>query len=157
MIFLIYCYCYFKEGHPFPHPSAIAADLLWRTFSQSLSAMDCFVHIRCSYDVIQYKMILHISLQWLLQNMNQGLHSQKTRHISPSRASYGVPVVRILKEINHIMSAPHCILIWISMFLIALRFDLIICQSQLRWWLCIKQENKPFSEPVLTKDPYMYH
>ena len=35
--------------------------------------------------------------------------SQQTSHISPSRASYGVSIVRILKKIDRIITAPHCI------------------------------------------------
>ena len=66
--------------------------------------------VRCCYNVVHYNMILHISLQWLRHNRNQGLHSQKTSHNSASRASYGVSIVRILKKINRIISAQHCIL-----------------------------------------------
>ena len=41
--------------------------------------------------------------------MNQILESQQTPHISPSRASYGVYIVRTLEKIDHIITAPHCI------------------------------------------------
>ena len=37
--------------------------------------------------------------------MNQSLGSQQTPHISPSRASYGVSIVRIL---DCVITAPHC-------------------------------------------------
>ena len=46
--------------------------------------------VRCHYNKVQYDMILHISLRWLRQNINQGLHSQEAPHISPSRANYGM-------------------------------------------------------------------
>ena len=40
--------------------------------------------------------------------MNQVLESQQTPHISPSRASYGVSIVRILEKIDRVVTAPHC-------------------------------------------------
>ena len=36
----------------------------------------------CHYNVVQYNMILHISLQWLRQNTNQSLNAQNTPYIS---------------------------------------------------------------------------
>ena len=42
--------------------------------------------------------------------MNQTLESQQTPHISPSRVSYGVSLVRILETIDHIIMAPLSIL-----------------------------------------------
>ena len=44
--------------------------------------------------------------------MNQILESQQTPHTSPSRASYGVSIVRILEKIDRVITAPHCIEIW---------------------------------------------
>ena len=38
---------------------------------------------------------MQTSLQWLSQNINQGLQSQKTLHISPSQGSYVVSNVSI--------------------------------------------------------------
>ena len=43
--------------------------------------------------------------------MNQRLESQQTPHISPSRASYGVSIVRIWEKIDRVITAPHCILL----------------------------------------------
>ena len=40
------------------------------------------------------------------QNMNLTLNSQKTTHISPSRASYGVSIVSILEKIGHAIMEP---------------------------------------------------
>ena len=40
--------------------------------------------------------------------MNQIFESQQTPHISPSRASYGMPIVRILEKIDCVITAPHC-------------------------------------------------
>ena len=39
------------------------------------------------YNVVQHCMVFHTPLHWLTQNINQTLNSQKTLHISPSRAS----------------------------------------------------------------------
>ena len=35
--------------------------------------------------------------------------SQQTPHTSPSRASYGMAIVRILEKIDRVITAPHCI------------------------------------------------
>ena len=53
--------------------------------------------------------ILHTALRWQRQNVDQTLNSQLTRHTSPSRASYGVSVARILEKIDRVITAPHCI------------------------------------------------
>ena len=45
-------------------------------------------------------MTLRTSLQRLRQKINQTLHSQKTSHISPSQASYGVYVVNIWRKLT---------------------------------------------------------
>ena len=49
------------------------------------------------------------SLRWLTQDINQSLDSRKTLHTSPSQASYGVSIVRMLKKIDCVITAPHCI------------------------------------------------
>ena len=48
--------------------------------------------------------------------MNWILKSQQTPHTSPSRASYGVSLVRILEKTDRAIMAPHCI--WFIVFLI---------------------------------------
>ena len=40
--------------------------------------------------------------------MYQILDSQQAPHISPSRASYGVYIVRILKKIDRVITVPRC-------------------------------------------------
>ena len=40
--------------------------------------------------------------------MNQILESQQTPHIAPSRASYGMSILRILDKIDRVIMAPHC-------------------------------------------------
>ena len=40
--------------------------------------------------------------------MHEILESQQTPHTSPSRASYGVSIVRILQKIDRVITAPHC-------------------------------------------------
>ena len=42
--------------------------------------------VKSPYNAVHYNTIMHTSLQWLRQNIDQGLHSQKTPHISPTRA-----------------------------------------------------------------------
>ena len=37
-----------------------------------------------------------------MQNLDYSLNSQKTPHTSPSQASYGDWIVRILKKIDHV-------------------------------------------------------
>ena len=48
------------------------------------------------------------ALQWQWEKINQTLASWKTPHISPSLASYGVSIVRILEKINRVITASHC-------------------------------------------------
>ena len=43
-------------------------------------------------------LILHMALQWLRQNINKGLTSQKTPHTSPSWTSYGISFSSSLKK-----------------------------------------------------------
>ena len=49
--------------------------------------------VECRYNAVEYNTIMHTSLQWSRQNINQGLHSQETPHSSPSRASYDASIV----------------------------------------------------------------
>ena len=49
---------------------------------------------------ITYIMIFYTVLQWLMQNIKQGLYSQKTPHTSPSWVSYGVSIVRIWRKLT---------------------------------------------------------
>ena len=60
--------------------------------------------VECRYNRVQNNMIMHTSLQWPRQNINQSLHSQKTPHLSPSQVSYRVSLVRILENIDHVMT-----------------------------------------------------
>ena len=50
--------------------------------------------------VFIHNVILHTLLQWLRQNINQGLNLQKTHHTSSQWTSYGVSFVKILEKIN---------------------------------------------------------
>ena len=45
---------------------------------------------------------------WPRENFNQGLNSQLTPHMLPSRASYGVSLLRIMEKIHRVITAPHC-------------------------------------------------
>ena len=40
--------------------------------------------------------------------MDQTFESQQTPHTSPSRASYGVSIMRILEKVDRVITAPHC-------------------------------------------------
>ena len=61
------------------------------------------------YNAVQYDMILCTVLQWLKQNMNKRFYPQNSSHISPSRASYGVSVVRIREKTGRVITLPHSI------------------------------------------------
>ena len=50
-----------------------------------------------------------MALQWQEQNLNQTSNSQQPPHTSPSWASYGVSIVRILEKIDRVLMALHCI------------------------------------------------
>ena len=65
--------------------------------------------VECRYNVVQFITILPSALWWQQQNVNQTPNSrQQTPHTSPSRASYGVSIVRILEKIDRLITAPHC-------------------------------------------------
>ena len=51
-----------------------------------------------------------MALRWQQPNVNQTLKSKPTPHTSPSRVSYGVSIMRILKKTDRAITAPHCIL-----------------------------------------------
>ena len=59
-------------------------------------------------NMVQYNMIMHTSLLWLRQNINQGLHSQKTPHNSPSRVSYGMSIVNIFEKTDRVIMTLLC-------------------------------------------------
>ena len=63
--------------------------------------------VKCRCNVVQYNAIFHTALCWLKQN---SFISQKTPHILPSWASYGVCIVKIWEKIDCILMVPHCIL-----------------------------------------------
>ena len=71
--------------------------------------------VGCRVKAVQYTIIFHTALKWMKQNINQTVNSQKISHISPSRASYGMYIVRILKKIDCIITAPHCISIYLHL------------------------------------------
>ena len=52
-----------------------------------------------------------MALRWQQQNVNQTSNSQQTSHNSPSQASYGVSSMSILKKIDLVITAPHCIVL----------------------------------------------
>ena len=64
--------------------------------------------VECRYNAIGFIPILHTALLWQQQNINQTSNSQQTPHSSPSRVSYGVSIMRILKKIVRVITAPQC-------------------------------------------------
>ena len=65
--------------------------------------------VKCRYNPVQFITIWHTALRWQQQNVKQSSNSQQTPHTSPSRASYGESFMRILKKIDRVIAAPHCI------------------------------------------------
>ena len=61
----------------------------------------------CRYNAVQFITILHNALRWQQLNVNQTSNSQQTPHSSPSRARYGVAIMRILKKIDRVITTPH--------------------------------------------------
>ena len=73
----------------------------------------CQIHVskivQCRYNAARFITILTTALLWHQHNLNQSSNSQPTPHTSPSLASYGVSIMRILKKTDRIITAPHCI------------------------------------------------
>ena len=65
--------------------------------------------VECRHNVVQFITILHTALRWQQENVNQTSNSQQTPHTSPSWASYGVSIMRKLKKIDRVITAPHCV------------------------------------------------
>ena len=81
--------------------------------------------------------------------MNLILESQQIPHTSPSRASYGVSIARILEKIDRVITAPHC-----NMTLIHSYYSLdskIILMEVL--WLCDSIDALVQSKIVVTPLP----
>ena len=68
--------------------------------------------VECRYNAVQFITTSSSESQWQHQNENQTSESQQTPHTSPSRASYGVPIVMICDKIDRVITAPHCI--WVK-------------------------------------------
>ena len=65
----------------------------------------------CPYDVqLATSKLFRTPLHRQMQNINSTLDSQQTLHISPSRVSYGVSIVRNLEKIHRVITAPRCII-----------------------------------------------
>ena len=58
------------------------------------------------YNTVEYIMLFYTALQWMMQNIHQSSYS----HITPSRASYGVYIVRILEGIDRVIKVRRCIM-----------------------------------------------
>ena len=62
----------------------------------------------CRYNMVRFITVSHTALGWQRQNMYQTLTSQQTPHTSPSRASYGMSIVRIWEKTDPILTSLHC-------------------------------------------------
>ena len=68
--------------------------------------------VKSRYNAVQYTMInstAQIIAGIEADYQSEAEPTQKKHHTSPWRASYVVSVVSILEEIDHIITAPHCI------------------------------------------------
>ena len=74
--------------------------------------------VECRYNAVQFITILQTAVRWQQHNVNQISNSQQTPHTSPSRASYGVSIMRILKKINRAITAPHYMYRYMDLHLI---------------------------------------
>ena len=111
----------------------------------------------CHYNAVQYTMTLNTVLQWLRPNITERFYSQKTPHISPSRVSNGVSVVRIRKKIDPVKTAPYCVSFTLSMFFMTKMSNIVqnsTLHSPHRTWILIS--NLPhvdvhvYAEPLCT-------
>ena len=73
--------------------------------------------------------LYYIKLWWRQRNVNQISNSQQTSQTSSSRASYGVSIMRILKKIDRVIMALHCIMSSLH-FPFCTIFPLISCRQQ---------------------------
>ena len=60
------------------------------------------------YNAVQFITILHTALRLKWRKVNHIWESQQTPHISPSRASYGVFIVKIFEKIDLAITTPRC-------------------------------------------------
>ena len=75
----------------------------WQPYGESIASAVG----RC-YNMVQYIMILLITMQWQEQKLNKISNSQTTPYILLSQASYGVSVVRTFEKIDRVIMASHC-------------------------------------------------
>ena len=100
--------------HPFIHPLILFNLAFFNsTIGLLVSLYVCMTAdlytVDCRYSANQYKPIFPTPVHWLTQNINQTVDSQNTLHSSPSRASYGVSIVRIFVKIDRVITASPCI------------------------------------------------
>ena len=65
------------------HNELIYHELLRQTVSQQNT-------VECHYSAVQYNMICHTPLHWLMQNINPTLDSQKTPYLAPTGELWSV-------------------------------------------------------------------
>ena len=67
--------------------------------------------VECRCNAVNFITILPSALRWQQQKLNQTCNRQQTPHTSPTRASYGVSIVRNWETIDCFIKAPHCRLV----------------------------------------------
>ena len=81
--------------------------MLFDPCDHEIGQMTLKKNVECRYNMAQFITILYMALRWQQQKVNQTSNSQQTPHTSPSRASYGVSIMRIVEKIDCIITALH--------------------------------------------------
>ena len=125
----VYCE-YFGEYWPCYNGNALHWYLIYPSIAETGMLREKFVSIvKCLYNAVQIITILLRHCDNSGRNLNRILESQQTPHTLPSRASYGVSIVRIWDKIDSVITAPHCI--WLIPWSIRSPGH-----HQTRYWLC---------------------
>ena len=101
--------------------------LTWKQATSILFILHIYVHlithsrVLLLCDSVLYG-IAYSATVTATEHQSTSINSQKTLHISPSRASYGVSIVIILEKTDHVITAPHC------MCMISICFVVVISQ-----------------------------
>ena len=108
----------------------------------------CLIHcneiydtVRCHYNAVQYRMILHTSPQWLQQNIYQSLNPQNNPYLTLVGELWGVFSEDLWEKKGRVIKAPHCIVahsqMYVSMELLSAEsFSLFSeehCNSDMRY------------------------
>ena len=114
-------------------------DVIWpRIFYRSLLCRGAWKKVQWSAFIIQCNLSQYYKEHCdnSGNKLNQILESQQTPHISPSRASYRVSIMRILEKIDYVITALHCMsnIVWSAECLLMARQALRLGYLQAQWW-----------------------